>query len=256
MNKTVVVLLSLMLVMSTATALSSTSFAQVNLNTQKQKTVLTLDMNGCTNTLTCDANWLVGDQVTFKGVLTAEDGTAVPNAPINIIKFIPKPQLVVIASGVTGIDGDFQLTWTADITSVEKSMQDVTRKKLSENVAIYADFPGNDQFAPSRSAKNTAIIQANELKTLVNSDKNLYKQGDSALVFIAFIDSNDKFVDPDSIRVVVNDHEVQAEKKKTGSYTLTLPNLPKEHTQLLIQPKKEGYNLKTGFLTIIVEGLH
>ncbi len=256
MNKTVVVLMSLMLLTSTATALSGTSLAQVNLNTQKQKTMLTLEMNGCTNTLTCNASWLVGDQVTFKGVLTTEDGKPVRDGQINIIKFIPKPELVVIASGVTGIDGDFQLTWTADITTVEKPMQDVTHKKLSENVAIYADFPGNDQFAPSRSAKNTAIIEANELKTFVNSDKNLYKQGDSVLVFVAFLDSNDKFVDPDSIRAVVNDHEVQVEKKKTGSYTLTLPNLAKEHTQLLIQPKKVGYNLDNGFLTIIVEGLH
>jgi len=213
-------------------------------------------MSGCTNTVTCNANWLVGDQVTLSGTLTDSDGNPVKNAQINIIKLIPKPELVVIASGVTGIQGDFSLTWTADITSVEKAMQDVTRKKLTENVAIYADFAGNDQYAPSRSPKSTAIIQADELRAYVNSDKNLYKQGDSALVFIAFLDSSDKFVDPDSIRVVVNDQVVQVDKKKTGSYTLTLPNLPREHTQLSVQPKKEGYNLKTGFLTIIVEGLH
>lgn len=245
-----VVLMGVMLVMSTALALSSTSFAA------KQKpTVLSLEMSGCTNSLTCNANLLVGEEVTFNGVLTTGEGEPVPGAEVNIIKFIPKPELVTIASGVTGIDGDFQLSWTARLTETEKAPQDVTRKMLSETVAIYADFAGNDQFAASRSAKNTANIQANEINTFVNSDKNLYRQGEPALVFLAFIDSNDNFVDPDSLRVVLNDQEVQVEKKKTGSYTLTIPSLPKEHIQLFVIPKKEGYNLENGFLTIIVDGL-
>jgi len=246
----VVVLMGVMLVMSTALALSSTSFAA------KQKpTMLSLEMSGCTNAMTCNATILVGDKVTFNGVLTTGEGEPVSGAEINIIKFIPKPELIVIASGVTGIDGDFQLSWTAKFTETEKAPQDVTRKMLSENVAIYADFAGNDQFAASRSAKNTAVVQANQIDTIVNSDKNLYKQGEPAIVFLAFIDSKDKFVDPDSLRVVLNDQEVKVEKKKTGSYTLTIPTLPKEHTQLFVVPKKTGYNIDNGFLTIIVDGL-
>jgi len=250
LSKAVAVLMGVMLVMSTALALSSTSFAA------KQKpTVLSMEMSGCTNTLTCNAIFLVGDEVTFSGVLTTDEGEPISGAEINIIKFIPKPELVVIASGVTGIDGDFQLSWTAELTETEKAPQDVTRKMLSETVAIYADFAGNDQFAASRSAKNTAVVQANQIDTIVNSDKNLYKQGQPAIVFLAFIDSKDKFVDPDSLRVVLNDQEVKVEKKKTGSYTLAIPSLPKEHTQLFVIPKKAGYNIDNGFLTIIVDGL-
>lgn len=245
-----VVLIGMVLVMSSGLTLSSTSFAA------KQKpTVLSLEISGCTNTVTCNATFLVGDEVTFNGVLTTDDGEPISGAQVNIIKFIPRPELVVIASGVTGIDGDFELSWTAEFTEREKAPSDVTRKMLSENVSIYADFAGNEQYAPSRSAKSTAVIQANELKTFVNSDKNLYKQGEPALVFLAFVDSNDNFIDPDSLRVVLNDQEVKAEKKKTGSYTLTIPNLPREHTQLFVIPKKAGYNIDNGFLTIIVEGL-
>ncbi|MFQ5970551.1 MAG: hypothetical protein ACE5J2_08685, partial [Nitrososphaerales archaeon] len=103
MKKAVVVLMGVMLVMSTALALPSISFAA------KQKpTVLSVEMSGCTNSMTCNAKLVVGDEVTFNGVLTTEEGESIAEAEINIIKFIPKPELVVIATGVTGIDGDFE----------------------------------------------------------------------------------------------------------------------------------------------------
>jgi hypothetical protein len=249
LNKTVVVLMGVMLITTTLT-LSSNSFAA-----KPKGTVLSLEMSGCTNSLTCNAHLMVGDTVTFTGTLTTEDGDPISGAQIEIIKFIPKPELVVIASGVTGIDGAYDLSWTAEFTEIEKAPQDVTKKMLSENVVIYADFAGDEGYGAARSGKNTAIIEASALKTLVNSDMNLYRQGDSALVFIAFLDSSDRFVDPDSIRVVLNEQEVEIEQKKTGSYTLSIPNLPKEHTQLFVLPKKPGYNTENGFLTLIVDGL-
>ena len=95
----------------------------------------------------------------------------------------------------------------------------------------------------------------NELKTIINSDKNLYRQGDSSLIYMAFLDNRDEFIDPDSLRVVLNNQEVQVEKKKVGSYVLTIPMLPKEHTQVFVIPVKEGYNIDNGFLTIIVDHL-
>ena len=241
MNKIAVVLMGVMLVMSTVLAVSNTSFAA------KQKaTVLSMEMSGCTNSMTCGASFLIGDEVSFNGVLTTAEGEPIRGAEINVIKYIPKPELVVIASGVTGIDGDFQLSWAAEFTQMEKAPQDVTGKLLDENVAIYADFAGNDQYMASRSAKNSAVITANGIDTFVNSDKNLYSQGQSAIVFMAFVDSNDQFVDPDTLRVVLNDQEVEVEKKKEGSYTLTIDGLPKEHTQLFVIPKKAGYNLENG----------
>ncbi len=220
-----------------------------------QPVVLTFAMEGCKNDLSCGAEFLLGDTVTFTGTLTDADDRPLGGAKVDIIKFIPKPAQVVVASGVTGIDGDFKLSWSAAFTETEKPFQDVTRKILDENAVIYADFPGNDQYSPSRSAKNVAVIHANEVKTFVNSDKNLYRQGEPAIIFMAFVDSNDNFVDLDSLRVVLNDQDVKAEKKKTGSYTLTIPTLPKEHTQLFVIPKKAGYNTENGFLTLIVDGL-
>lgn len=264
--KIAVVLMGLMLVLSTV-ALSNTSFATKQTSAIEPNqgldlsrgrltpTSVTFEMSGCTNTLTCNAEWFVGETVEFMGTLTNADGEPIEGAPITVYKLIPKPELVPLASGVTGIDGEFTLTWTAEFTPVEKASTDVTRKFLTETVSVFAQFDGDDTYAHSRSGKSTAVIKVNELKTFVNSDKNLYRQGDSALVFLAFIDSHDNFVDPDSLRVVLNEKEVQAEKKKTGSYTWSIPALPKEHTQLLVIPKKEGYNINNGFLTIIVDGL-
>src|SRR5574341_1432011 len=109
-------MMGVMLVMSTALAVSSTSFAA------KQKaSVLSMEMSGCTNSMTCNAELLVGDEITFDGVLTTADGEPIRGAEINIVKLIPKPEIVVIASGVTGIEGDFALSWTAEFTEIEVS---------------------------------------------------------------------------------------------------------------------------------------
>jgi hypothetical protein len=247
--KIAVVLMGLVLVLSTV-AMANTSFAQ-----RKMPTILEFEMTGCKNSLTCGAELLVGDEVQFTGVLTNANGDPLSEMPVTIYKFVPKPELIPIASGVTGIDGDFELSWIAEFTPIERAPTDVTRKFQTETVTIFAQFDGNEQYASSRSGKNTATIKVNEIKTFVNSDKNLYRQGDQALIFLAFIDSHDEFVDPDSLRVVLNDREVEVEQKQVGSYTLTLPSLPKEHTQLFVLPRKEGYNLNNGFLTIIVDGL-
>lgn len=246
--KIAVMLMGLMLVLSTA-ALSTNAFAA------KQSTSIEFEMSGCTNSMTCNAEVFVGDTVQFTGSLTTGGGEPINGASITIYKFTAQPALIPIATGVTGIDGMFDLTWTAEFTPMEKAPQDVTRKFLTETVTIFAQFDGDDQFAPTRSAKSTAVIQVNEITTFVNSDKNMYNQGDTAIVFLAFIDSHDNFVDPDSLRVVLNEKEVEVEQKKTGSYTLTIPALPKEHTQLLVIPKKEGHNVSNGFITIIVDGL-
>ncbi len=253
--KIAVILIGLMLVLSTA-VLPDASYAQQKRKVSGQlETDLEFQMSGCTNSMTCNADFFVGDLVEFKGMLTSIIGDPITGAEITVYQFTPKPEMIPIASGVTGLDGDIELSWTTQFTPRERAPNDVTRKYQTEIVTIFAVFEGDDQYAPSRSSKNTASIKANELHTFINSDKNLYRQGDSALIFLAFVDSHDEFVDPDSLRVILNDNEVEVEKKKTGSYTFTISALPKEHTQLIVIPNKEGYNLNNGFLTIIVDGL-
>jgi hypothetical protein len=215
---------------------------------------LSFGMNGCKNDLTCGAEFLVGDTVTFSGMLTSESGTPIPGATVNIIKLLPAPELVVIASGVTGIDGAYDLSWTAEFTPREKVSTETLEKFLNENVVLFAQYDGDGSYAEVRTGKMTATVKANEIFTSVNSEKRVYGPGEAALVFIGFIDSNDQFVDPDSIRVLYDDVELEVEKKKTGSYTILTPTLTVDHHQVIVIPKKEGFNIENGFLTVQVSG--
>jgi hypothetical protein len=248
-EKVVAVLSGIALLLSTAATLNT--FAA-----RPSPVSLSFDMNGCKNTLTCGAEFLVGDTVTFSGMLTTEDGTPIPGAQIDIVKLLPKPELVVIASGVTGIDGAYDLSWTAEFTprDMVSTNTDTLKKYLDENVVLFAQYDGDDVYAQTRTGKLTATIMANEIFTSINSEKRVYGPGQSALIFIGFIDMNDRFIDPDSIRVLYDDQELKVEQKKTGSYTVTTPSLTVDHHQVIVMPKKEGYNLENGFLTVQVSG--
>jgi len=245
--KVVAALSGIVLLLSTTATLSTFAAKQ-------QPVSLSFEMSGCKNDMTCGAEFLVGDMITFSGMLTAEDGTPIPGAEVNIVKLLPKPELVVMASGVTGIDGGYDLSWIAEFTPRETASTETLKKFLDENVVLFAQFGGDANYAGARTGKLTATIKANQVFTSVNSEKRAYGPGESALMFIGFIDSNDKFVDPDSIRVLYDDQELKVEKKKTGSYTVMTPTLTVDHHQVIVIPKKEGYNLENGFLTVQVSG--
>jgi len=245
--KIVAVLSGIVLLLSTAATLNTFAAKQ-------QPVSLSLEMSGCKNAMTCGAEFLVGDTVTFSGTLTTEDGTPIPKASINIIKLLPTPELVVVASGVTGIDGAYDLSLTAEFTQRETVSSSVLEKLLDENVVFFAEFEGDENYSAARTAKMIATIKANQIFTSVNSEKRVYGPGESALIFIGFIDKNDQFVDPDSIRVLYDDQEMQVEKKKTGSYTVVTLTLTVDHHQVLVIPKKAGYNIENGFLTVQVSG--
>jgi hypothetical protein len=245
--KVVAVLSGIVLLLSTTAAFNTFAAKQ-------QPVSLSFGMNGCKNDMTCGAEFLVGDTVTFSGTLTAEDGTPIAGAAINIVKLLAKPELVVIASGVTGIDGAYDLSWTAEFTPREKVSSDVTKKFLEENIVLFAQFDGDEAYTAARTAKMSATVKADEIFTSVNSEKRVYGPGDSALIFIGFIDSKDQFIDPESIRVLYDDQELEVEQKKTGSYTVITPTLTVDHHQVIVIPKKEGYNIENGFLTVQVSG--
>jgi len=245
--KVVAVLSGIVLLLSTSATLNTFAAKQ-------QPVSLSLEMSGCKNAMTCGAEFLIGDMIKFSGTLTTEDGRPISGAKVSIVKLLPKPELVVIASGVTGIDGVYDLSWAAEFTPREKESTETLKKLLDENVVLFAQFGGDAKYAGARTGKMTATIKANQIFTSVNSEKRVYGPGESALIFIGFIDSNDKFVDPDSMRVLYDDQEMKVEKKKTGSYTVSTPTLTVEHHQVIVIPQKEGYNLETGFLTVQVSG--
>ncbi len=219
-------------------------------------TSISLDfIDQCINSMTCNAEIFTGTTIKFTGALTDSNGNPLPDKPVNIVALIPTPELVVLATTTTDVDGKFSAKWVAKLSTQKTAMQDVTRKFRAESDTVFAEFPGDDTMAPSKSNKIVMSVTVNTVHTTVNSDKTLYNANDTVTIFVAFVDSADNFFDPDSIYATLNNHVVELEKKKEGSYTFTITNVAKLHQQLVLVPHKEGWNTNAAFLTIIVAGL-
>ena len=225
---------------------------------KRDPTSISLDLiEQCLNTMTCNAQVFTGTTLKFTGVLTDEDGTGLPDMSVNIVALIPTPELVTIASTTTDIDGMFEVEWVTKLSKQESAFTDVTKDFASESLTIFAEFPGSEDMAPSKSNKITMSITVNSIHAVVNSDKTLYNEGDTVTVFIAFLDSADNFVDPEKILATLNNEDIvaQLDKKKEGSYIFTITGVEKKHQQLIVVPEIEGFNASTAYLTIIVSGL-
>lgn len=218
-------------------------------------TVISLDLiEQCINTMTCNAEIFTGETVTFTGMLTEEGGMPLKDKEIQIVALLPDPKIVTLTTTTTNIDGMFTAEWTAALLKPKTDFSP-SGELRSESLEIFAVFPGDEELAPSRSGKQPVTLSVNSIHTFVNSDKNLYNEGDTVTIFIAFIDSNDNFVDPDNIRATWNNQSIELEKKQVGSYTFMIENLEKKHQQIIVVPSTEGFNTRTAYLTIIVAGL-
>jgi len=224
-------------------------------------TQLILDLpSECTNMLQCNATFLAGDTVTFTGILTDSTGRFVPDVKINIYSFTAT-DAQLLASAVTERDGTFKTTWKAQFTS-KKVIGETFKQRINEVLTIFAKFEGDAKYAPSQSAKIIITVKIKDMITVVATDKKLYKKGDIALIFVNFIEAEieakniryGNFIDPDNMRVTYDNEPVQLSKKKTGSYTFVTPPLTIGHHQLIINPAKEGYNNRVGFITVQVSG--
>jgi len=223
---------------------------------KRDPTSISLDLiEQCLNTMQCNAQVFTGTTIKFSGVLTDEDGNPLPDMPVNIVALIPTPELVVLTTAATNTDGMFEAEWVAKLSTQKTAFQDVTKQFRTESLTVFAEFPGSEEMAPSKSNKLAMSVTVNSIHTIANSDKTLYNEGDTVTIFIAFIDSTDNFIDPDRIFATVNNEPVELEKKKEGSYTLTITEVAKKHQQLIVVPDTEGFNASTAYLTIIVSGL-
>ncbi len=219
-------------------------------------TMISLDfIDQCINSMTCNAQIFTGATIKFTGTLTDSNGNSLPDKSVNIVALVPSPELVVLTTATTDVDGKFSAEWVAKLSTQTTAMQDVTKKFRAESDTVFAEFPGDDKMAPSKSNKIVMSVTVNTVHTTVNSDKTLYNANDTVTIFVAFVDSADKFIDPDGIYVTLNNNIVQLEKKKEGSYTYTITNIAKHHQQLVVVPRKEGWNTNAAYLTIIVSGL-
>ena len=98
------------------------------------------------------------------------------------------------------------------------------------------------------------ISESNSIKTFVSMDKQVYREGERALLFINFIDSNDKFLNPDSMTASFNFIPVGSvlEKKKLGSYVYVTPPLERGDNWIVVLPYKEGYKTEPEYASFTV----
>lgn len=215
-------------------------------------TSVSLDLpERCPNTMTCNAIVFTGKPITFSGMLTDRAGMPLANMTVNISALIPTPEVVMLTSTTTNNDGMFEVEWIAKLSAQEKPEQTIVDKR-AEVVSVFAQFPGDDTYAPSRSNKLSLEVKINMVNTKATSDRLVYKEGESATIVIAFIDSDEEFTDPGKIYATLNNAPIKLEKKKEGSYIFTIPQLPKQLLQLIIAPNKAGYTGSNAYLTIIV----
>ncbi|MFQ5969604.1 MAG: hypothetical protein ACE5J2_03800 [Nitrososphaerales archaeon] len=223
---------------------------------RRASTSIELDqIEECINTMQCNAQVFTGTTVKFTGILTDSEGTPLPDMQVNMVALIPTPELVVLTTTTTDTDGMFEADWVVKLSVQKTAFQDVLSQIRSESLTIFAEFPGSENMAPSKSNKLVMSVTVNTINALANSDKTLYDEGDTVTIFIAFIDSADNFVDPDSVIASLNTQRVELEKKKEGSYTFTITEVERKHQQLIVVPEKAGWNLSVSYLTIIVGGL-
>lgn len=224
-------------------------------------TQITLDLPAeCTNMMQCNATYLPGDTVTFTGILTDATGRFVGDAKVNIYSFIGMDSQL-LTSAVTERDGTFKATWQAQFLG-KKVIGETFKQRINEVLTIFAKFEGNDKYAPSQSAKIVITVKIKDMLTVVATDKKLYKEGELAVIFVNFIEADIEgkniryggFIDPNSMRVTYDNEPVLLSKKKAGSYTFITPPLTIGHHQLVINPAKDGYNNRVGFVTVQVSG--
>jgi len=225
-------------------------------------TQLTLDpLPECTNLFQCNATFHAGDTVTFTGILTDKEGKFIPDATVNIYRF-EATEIPLLASAITDVDGTFKTTWEAQFMET-KTVGETFKQQISQVVTLFAKFEGDETYTASQSGKMIITIKIIDMITIVATDRNLYRQGDTALIFVNFVEADfdgrhvdyGDFIDPDDMRVTYDASQVvELSKKKTGSYTFVTPPLTVGHHQLLINPTKDGYNNRVGFVTVQVMG--
>jgi hypothetical protein len=214
----------------------------------------------CVNTVQCNARLFDGEEITFSGILVDEDSAGIPHASVNIYHLL-STETKPLVSAMTGADGTFEVKWTAQFFD-KKSVGETFKQQISERFDVYAQFDGSDKYAPSRSGKLVFTVMMKDMFTFVETDKNAYKEGSSAFIFVNFIETEVRedgfslvdFVDPDTIRATYDNKPVTLIKKKAGSYVFTTPPLELGHHQLVVSAEKAGHNSRVGFVTVHVSG--
>ena len=70
----------------------------------------------------------------------------------------------------------------------KKMMGETFKQGISETFTIYAQFEGDERYAPSRSGKQVFTVMVKDMLTYAETDKNSYKEDMAAFIVINFVE--------------------------------------------------------------------
>ena len=161
----------------------------------------------------CNAKFLVGEVVAFRGILTDIIGSFISNATIKIYK-ITATDTKLLTSAVTERDGTFRTAWESRFLD-KKESSETFKQQLLEVFTIFAKFESDDEYEPASSDKMVITVKIKDVLTYVATDKKLNMKGEIALIFVNFIEIRGKntrygrFIDPDRIIVTYDNQPIQ-----------------------------------------------
>ncbi|MGH7909574.1 MAG: hypothetical protein ACRENW_06980 [Thermodesulfobacteriota bacterium] len=125
-------------------------------------------------------------------------------------------------------------------------------------LVTFTPMHGSERLPYTNVVKNTDAIDVGSIRAIINTDKQVYSEGERAILFIGFVDANDKFVNPDSMDVSFNilPFDRTLEKKKLGSYTYMTPPLESNDGHITLILQKEGHDIQTETIKITVLPMH
>jgi hypothetical protein len=157
-----------------------------------------------------------------------------------------------------------QFKFTYQIGKYEKTWHDfkvVLGSKVHPGKPLLVTFTpmhGSERLPYTNVVKNTDAVDVGSIRAIINTDKQVYREGERAIVFIGFVDVNDKFVNPDSMDVSfkILPFDQMLEKKKLGSYTYITPPLESNDDHITLILQKEGHDIQTENVNITVLPMH
>jgi hypothetical protein len=165
---------------------------------------------------------------------------------------------------IENIFGTTQFRFTYQMNKYEETWHDfkvALGSKVHPGKPLLVTFTplhGSERLPYTNVVKNTDAIDVGSIKAIINTDKQVYREGERAILFIGFVDTQDKFVNPDSMDISFNilHFDQTLEKKKLGSYTYMTPPLENSDGKIILVMKKEGHDIQTETVNITVLPMH
>lgn len=161
---------------------------------------------------------------------------------------------------ILGIFGTTQFRFTWKMSEYEQTWHDfkvVLGSQVHPGKPLLVTFTplhGSDRLTYTNVVKNSDAIDVGSIRAVINAEKKVYREGERAVLFIGFVDVEDRFVDPENMDLSFSLLPVgnTPEKKKLGSYQYITSPLDNDDNQIRLVLQKEDHDIHTESVNITV----